>query len=539
MGIKVYACQAKSNRHAKPFYQAIADVTNGSYLNFNNLDIVNEMIVAICYLEASSSMLTAYREELEKADKKKMECLRPIFDALCVPHKPHNDSAYLNLTPLVANSPWWNPKLHDHNKPPHFIQDTHTKKFVMQQDKKDKEVHELSRVYANTHLESNEMGINTSFENASSPILLITNSPANHNPKKKYKVDSVVDEGELHNRTGFDIHFDNVVPTPPFVTPQSHTSSSLSSSFSRRLINDDDNDEEEDHGSEGGGFAGARRRGNRGNRGNQFHHATTHDSIQLDTLMDDGFTNEVMVQVPTWDGMDDSPSPSELGIPTPDSRSNANLRYHTRLAKGRPRRSTSFAFGDVSPSTPFATLFATPSILTAQQQLHASSSSSLVTSIINDTASTSKKKTLSKKKKKKSFDASIADSGTCSDPETARKRKANWHTELLPHMERRTVIKSDLHGKIETPRIGQMVAVRAEFGGFWIARVVGFNGKEEVDVQWLDEIKSHLNFFVLLDWYDTISINAIFKSKVKIENMKKIGIYKLSDQEKQLLEDLW
>lgn len=99
---------------------------------------------------------------------------------------------------------------------------------------------------------------------------------------------------------------------------------------------------------------------------------------------------------------------------------------------------------------------------------------------------------------------------------------------------------SNFIDKMESPRVGQMVAVRAQEGGFWLAKVVGFNGSDEVvsfylasvfpfiryllsqDVQWMDEIKSHHNFFVLLDWYDTISLRAVFKSRVKIDNMKSI-----------------
>lgn len=38
----------------------------------------------------------------------------------------------------------------------------------------------------------------------------------------------------------------------------------------------------------------------------------------------------------------------------------------------------------------------------------------------------------------------------------------------------------------------------------------------------MDEIKSHGNFFVLLDWYDTISLYAIFKTRITMENMKNI-----------------
>lgn len=100
---------------------------------------------------------------------------------------------------------------------------------------------------------------------------------------------------------------------------------------------------------------------------------------------------------------------------------------------------------------------------------------------------------------------------------------------------------------IEPPKVGSMVGVRAEGGGFWIARVDGFNGKEEVvhitlilfgvphtiltipqDVQWLDEIKSHENYFVLLDWFDTISIFAIIKTGVQMDNMKSIFFYAYS-----------
>jgi len=191
------------------------------------------------------------------------------------------------------------------------------------------------------------------------------------------------------------------------------------------------------------------------------------------------------------------------------------------VRKHQPRRASSFAFGEVSPtSTPLHSLFATaaPSVL----------------------KSANSSPTLSPVRSRSHLLPSYEESSH-SDSETTKKRKATWDPPpTLRPRPRRIVIKKEkgVDDVMEPPKVGQVVAVRAEGGGFWLARVTGFYSDVEVDLQWMDEIKSHHNYFVQLDWYDTISILAVFKTNVKMDNLKKIGILKLFEEERELLLSL-
>ena len=99
-------------------------------------------------------MLEAYREELVQGeDAGRVEALLPIFSALLPTYKDvHEPASYMypslssfhylrvrftqirNLMQLVVNTPWWNPKLHDHNNNHRFILDARTKRFIRHHD---------------------------------------------------------------------------------------------------------------------------------------------------------------------------------------------------------------------------------------------------------------------------------------------------------------------------------------------------------------------------------------------------------------------
>ena len=170
-------------------------------------------------------------------------------------------------------------------------------------------------------------------------------SDTDHNPKKKYRVDAspITKNSPL---TGHDINFSDVdCSTIPNRTPP------------RRLINDDDDEEEGDH------FVGNHHGIHHNQHGIQ-HSGMEDDSMQQQYDGDDSMDDTTMF--PYDNGGSLSPPVVSSLSPTscPDSQDavpSPNTRYRARLSKGRPRRATSFAFGDVS--TLFFFLFFFPSSL--------------------------------------------------------------------------------------------------------------------------------------------------------------------------------
>jgi hypothetical protein len=49
IGVKIYAVQALSNRHAKPFYSELANITKGVYINFKHFAIISGIPIFFCF----------------------------------------------------------------------------------------------------------------------------------------------------------------------------------------------------------------------------------------------------------------------------------------------------------------------------------------------------------------------------------------------------------------------------------------------------------------------------------------------------------
>ncbi|WP_223745508.1 vWA domain-containing protein [Myxococcus sp. XM-1-1-1] len=66
LGIPVYGVQALARRHATPFYRELAQKSGGFHLSLDQFSHVTDMLLAVCYKQASDAQLQAYEAEVSR-----------------------------------------------------------------------------------------------------------------------------------------------------------------------------------------------------------------------------------------------------------------------------------------------------------------------------------------------------------------------------------------------------------------------------------------------------------------------------------------
>ena len=64
MDIRVYAVHALNDNSSKTFYQSLASITNGTYLQLPQFDSIIDFLCGICYSQNDNSQVEAYEKEL-------------------------------------------------------------------------------------------------------------------------------------------------------------------------------------------------------------------------------------------------------------------------------------------------------------------------------------------------------------------------------------------------------------------------------------------------------------------------------------------
>lgn len=64
-----------------PFYEELADYSQGAYITFSHFQLITDMFLAVCYKESSDEQLQAYQIECEMEGKMTEE-LGEVFKAL-------------------------------------------------------------------------------------------------------------------------------------------------------------------------------------------------------------------------------------------------------------------------------------------------------------------------------------------------------------------------------------------------------------------------------------------------------------------------
>lgn len=91
-GVKVYAVKCLSWNESKPFYQELANITGGYYLELHQFHAIPDFMVAISYHESDPQQLLQFQQEIRERDGGNLtRNLRQLFSTLT--GEPDNDDA--------------------------------------------------------------------------------------------------------------------------------------------------------------------------------------------------------------------------------------------------------------------------------------------------------------------------------------------------------------------------------------------------------------------------------------------------------------
>lgn len=65
-GVQVFGVQALGKRHARPFYEGVAQLSGGQYLQLDQFREIGDILLAICFSQVSPDELTAWEQEVER-----------------------------------------------------------------------------------------------------------------------------------------------------------------------------------------------------------------------------------------------------------------------------------------------------------------------------------------------------------------------------------------------------------------------------------------------------------------------------------------
>lgn len=114
MGVKVYGVQALDCSSSTPFYEELAERTNGFYLQLKDFNLITDMFLAVCYREADNgqfdadqSQLDAFVEEVEKEGR--MTENTKLFLEKLQEEKPKEELSRASRNQRYVKAEWWDP----------------------------------------------------------------------------------------------------------------------------------------------------------------------------------------------------------------------------------------------------------------------------------------------------------------------------------------------------------------------------------------------------------------------------------------------
>ncbi|XP_060557191.1 uncharacterized protein LOC132717674 isoform X2 [Ruditapes philippinarum] len=132
MGVKVYGVQALNQNVSTPFYEELAERSNGFYLKLKDFNLITDMFLAVCYREADEGQengdqgqLDAFAEEVEK-EGRMTENTKQFLEKLKEEKPKESQSkASENKKRYVAQE-WWDPNVKkDFSTPQYkYVQET-------------------------------------------------------------------------------------------------------------------------------------------------------------------------------------------------------------------------------------------------------------------------------------------------------------------------------------------------------------------------------------------------------------------------------
>ncbi|KAL5005202.1 hypothetical protein ScPMuIL_018658 [Solemya velum] len=104
MGVKVYGVQARNNGYATPFYEELAERTEGYYLNLTQFDAIPDMFLAVCYREADTEQFEVFVEEMGQDGRMNNNTAAIVNKLKQAPPRPKTQKRYVREA-------WWDPTL--------------------------------------------------------------------------------------------------------------------------------------------------------------------------------------------------------------------------------------------------------------------------------------------------------------------------------------------------------------------------------------------------------------------------------------------
>ncbi|XP_045156402.2 uncharacterized protein LOC123522932 isoform X2 [Mercenaria mercenaria] len=131
MGVKVYGVQALNATESTPFYEELAERTNGFYLQLKDFNLITDMFLAVCYREADhgqedadQGQLDAFVEEVEKEGR--MTENTKLFLEKLKEDKPKEKPSRSSRNKRYVAQEWWDPTIkRSFSKPQYkYVQET-------------------------------------------------------------------------------------------------------------------------------------------------------------------------------------------------------------------------------------------------------------------------------------------------------------------------------------------------------------------------------------------------------------------------------
>ncbi|KAH3836606.1 uncharacterized protein LOC127877657 isoform X2 [Dreissena polymorpha] len=130
MGIKVYGVRALESTSSEPFYLEMAERSGGYYLRLQNLSLITDMFLAVCYRESDSNQLEAFVAEVEQEGrmtentKHFLDALEKTSDKTGPKDRPSTDT-----TRRYVKQPWWDPTLDQPSDNHQYVYDVTSDKW--------------------------------------------------------------------------------------------------------------------------------------------------------------------------------------------------------------------------------------------------------------------------------------------------------------------------------------------------------------------------------------------------------------------------
>ncbi|KAL5005205.1 hypothetical protein ScPMuIL_018661 [Solemya velum] len=106
MGVKVYGVQALNNRAATPFYEELADRTEGCYLRLRHFHAITDMFLAVCYREADAEQLEEFVEEMRQEGR-----MTEDTAAMMTKLEEQTSATPKRRQTRYVKEPWWDPNI--------------------------------------------------------------------------------------------------------------------------------------------------------------------------------------------------------------------------------------------------------------------------------------------------------------------------------------------------------------------------------------------------------------------------------------------